>query len=225
MVTYHFTPPRSVFVMKRKILKRIRLAQASAEAHLTTITPQGSGLGVPLRTLLKHANWRQAIGVNLAGLAFFAGIVIPQTQEAISSLEVTMDTKETVIVVDATPSTYQWPLGIFGISQGFTYYHPGMDLTDPIGTPVYPIREGTVTWVEFLPYGYGHHVLVTHKDGIKSLYAHLSNVFVKNGDQILKNTVLGQVGITGKTTGSHLHLEIYQNDVPTNPLEVLPDIR
>lgn len=200
--------------MRRKILH-----------FVTTITPQGSGLGVYLRTLLAHFNWRQAIGVNLAGFAFFAGIVIPQSHEAISNLELTLENDAPNIVVDAKPSTFQWPLASFGISQSFSYYHPGMDLTDPVGTAVYPIREGIVTWVEFLPYGYGHHVLVTHPDGIKSLYAHLSSVFVKEGDHILKNTMLGQVGITGQTTGSHLHLEIFQHDLPTNPLEVLPNVK
>ncbi len=211
--------------MKRKLMKLFRRVRAYTRTNLTTISPAGSGLGVFLRTHLKAFNWRQAIGVNLAGLAFFAGIVIPQTQDALSSLEVTMETTQTVIMVDTPGSTFQWPLSVFGISQAFSYYHPGMDLTDPIGTPVYPIREGTVSWVEFLPYGYGHHVLVTHPDGVKSLYAHLSKVFVKQGDQILKNTALGEVGTTGRSTGSHLHLEIYEKDAPINPLEVLPEIK
>ncbi len=210
--------------MKQKYFRLFARIRAYIQKNLTTISPAGSGLGIFLRTNLKAFHWRQAIGVNLAGLAFFAGIVVPQTQEAISSLEVTLETTQTIIVVDAVGSTFQWPLSAFGISQSFSFYHPGMDLTDPIGTPVYPIREGTVAWVEFLPYGYGHHVLVEHPDGVKSLYAHLSKVFVKQGDHILKNTALGQIGITGQSTGSHLHLEIYVRDVPINPLEVLPKI-
>lgn len=159
------------------------------------------------------------------GMTFFAGITVPQTQMALASLELAREAGETVIYVDTSASTYQWPLKQFGLSQPFSYYHPGVDLTDPIGTPIYPIAGGQVSWVEFLPYGYGHHVLVTHEDGIKSLYAHMSGVFVKAGDQVLKNTAIGQVGITGLSTGSHLHLEIYQNDIPTNPLEVLPAIK
>jgi len=202
-----------------KLLKRL------IRRNFTSVSPKGSDLGVFLRRILRHFNWRQAIGVNLAGLAFFAGIIVPQSQEALASLEVTRETQETIIIVDTSASTYQWPLKQFGFSQPFSYYHPGVDLTDPIGTPVYPIDEGQVSWVEFLPYGYGHHVLVSHQSGIKSLYAHMSGVFVKAGDQVLKNTAIGQVGITGLSTGSHLHLEIYHNDIPTNPLEVLPAIK
>ncbi len=211
--------------MKQQLVGYIGKLRVFLQTNFTTVSARGSGLGIFLRTQLKGFNWRQAIGINLAGLAFFAGIVIPQSQEALASLEVTRETRQTVIVVDTSSSVYQWPLKQFGISQQFSYYHPGMDLTDPIGTAIYPIADGKVTWVQFLPYGYGHHILVTHEDGIKSLYAHLSKVFVKEGDQILKNTAIGQVGVTGHSTGSHLHFEVYQNEVPTNPLEVLPAIK
>lgn len=204
--------------MKKQLKRLIR-------RNLTSVSPKGSDLGIFLRRHLKHYNWRQAIGVNLAGFSFFAGIVLPQSQEALASLEVTRNTQKTVIVVETSASTYQWPLSKFDISQTFSYYHPGIDLTDPIGTPIYPIAAGRVNWVEFLPYGYGHHVLIVHEDGIKSLYAHMSDVYVKQDDQVQKNTAIGKVGITGRSTGSHLHLEIYQNDIPTNPVEVLPAIK
>lgn len=211
--------------MKKSLKRPIRRLNAFLRKNLTSASPHGSRLGISLRKILRRFNWREAIGINLAGLAFFAGVIIPESQTMLASLEVTRETRETVIVVQTSGSTYQWPLSQFGISQPFSYYHPGMDLTDPIGTPIYPIDAGQVVWVEFLPYGYGHHVLVTHDDGIKSLYAHLSNVFVKSGDRVLKDTAIGQVGITGSSTGSHLHLEIYQHEIPTNPLEVLPAIK
>ena len=53
----------------------------------------------------------------------------------------------------------------------------------------------------------------------------MSRVFVKEGDQVLKNTAIGQVGITDRSTGSHLHVEVYQEGLPINPLEVLPAIK
>jgi murein DD-endopeptidase MepM/ murein hydrolase activator NlpD len=211
--------------MKQQLTRYIGKLQVFIQTNFTTVSSKGSGLGIFLRTTLKGFNWRQAIGIHLVGLTFFAGIVLPESQNALASLEVTRETLETVIIVDTSASTYQWPLKQFGISTYFSFYHPGMDLTDPIGTPVYPIAEGKVSWVEFLPYGYGHHVLATHENGMKSLYAHLSHVFVKEGDVLLKNTALGQVGITGHSTGSHLHFEVYQHEVPTNPLEVLPAIK
>lgn len=206
----------------KKVLRRIRVYLMST---LTNDSPEGSGLGVYLRTAIKRMNFFQIIGVNLAGLAFFAGIVIPQTQDMASSLEVVRETQKNVIIVEQSASIFQWPLKEFGISQGFSVYHPGMDLTDPIGTPIYPIADGSVTWVKYLAFGYGSHVLITHDDGMQSLYAHMSKVLVQEGQRVTKNTQVGLIGITGWTTGSHLHFEVYQDGTPTNPMEILPEIK
>jgi len=194
---------------------------------LTTQSEEGSGLGIFLRALLRRRKFslRQVIGVNLAGLTFFAAVVIPQTQTAVSGLEVTMATQRNVIVVDAAPSVLQWPFRSFGISQEFSVVHPGMDLTNPFETPIYPIGDGMVSWVRYLPYGYGYHLLIIHNDGLQSLYAHMNKIYVHEGQEVTKETKIGQIGLTGWTTGPHLHLEIYENSTPTNPLEVLPEIK
>jgi murein DD-endopeptidase MepM/ murein hydrolase activator NlpD len=203
----------------------LRQVLAFLTSTLTTTSPDGSGLGIYLRIRLKRLNFRQIVGVNLAGLAFFAGIILPQTQDAISNLEVSRDTQKTVVVVAQSAGMFQWPLQTFGISQQFSVFHPGMDLTDPIGTSVYSIGDGVVTWTKFLPYGYGYHVLVTHDNGLQSLYAHLKKVSVREGQGVTKKTQIGQVGVSGWSTGSHLHLEIYQDGTPTNPMEILPEIK
>ena len=211
--------------MNQRIKIIVRQVQIFLTSALTTDSPQGSGLGIYLRTTLKRLNFRQVLGVNLAGLAFFAGIVVPQTQEAMSTLEVVMETQKTVIVVEQSAGLFRWPLKEFGISQRFSVYHPGMDLTDPIGTSIFPIADGVVTWTKYLPYGYGSHVLITHNDGMQSLYAHMKKVLVREGQGVTKNTPLGFVGVTGWSSGSHLHFEIYQDGTPTNPMEVLPEIK
>jgi murein DD-endopeptidase MepM/ murein hydrolase activator NlpD len=136
-----------------------------------------------------------------------------------------MRTQKNVVVVENVPSIFQWPMKQFGISQGFSYFHPGMDLTNPLGTPIYAIGDGVVTWTKFLPVGYGYHVLVTHSDGVQSLYAHLRKVSVREGQGVTKMTEIGKMGLTGHTTGSHLHMEIYQDGTPTNPIEVLPMLK
>jgi murein DD-endopeptidase MepM/ murein hydrolase activator NlpD len=182
-------------------------------------------LGIYLRTTLKRLNFRQLVGVNLAGFAFVAGIIVPSTQEAMASLEVARETQQTIIHVEQSAGIFQWPLREFAISQGFSVYHPGMDLTDPVGTNIYPIADGVVTWTKYLPYGYGSHVLITHNDGVQSLYAHMQKILVREGQGVTKNTPLGRVGVTGWSTGSHLHFEVYQDNTPTNPLEILPKIK
>lgn len=213
--------------MKQRIKlfwKRLRIFLTSA---LTTQSEEGSGLGVSLRALLRKRkfSFRQFIGVNLAGFAFFAAIVVPQTKNMVSDLEVSMAPVRNVVVVDAGPSVHQWPFNRFGISQEFSVVHPAMDLTNPIGTPIYPIEDGIVSWVQYLDYSYGHHILIVHPDGLESLYAHMSTIYVHEGQHVTKTTILGEVGVTGWTTGPHLHLGVYDNSTPVNPLEVLPEIK
>jgi murein DD-endopeptidase MepM/ murein hydrolase activator NlpD len=211
--------------MKQRLVLLLQRLQVFLTSALTAETTNGSGLGIYLRTKIKRPNFRQLVGVNLAGLAFAAGFIVPQSSEAIQSLEVAIKTQRTVVVVEQSASFFQWPLRSFGMSQGFSVYHPGMDLTDPVGTPIYPIAEGVVTWTKYLPYGYGYHVLITHPDGLQSLYAHMNKIVVREGQGVTKITKLGEMGLTGWTTGSHLHFEIYQDNTPANPLEILPEIK
>lgn len=211
--------------MKRVLKRTIRNIRSYLVRSLTTVSPRGSGLGRATRRTLRTYDLRRIIGVNLAGFTFLAGIVMPQSFEAIASLEVAKETEKTVVIADTSPSRFQWPLKTFGISQGFAAYHPGIDMTDPTGTPVYPIGPGTVAWVQSFAFGYGNHLVVAHESGIQSLYAHLSVVDVKENDEVTKKTKLGEVGTTGWSTGSHLHLETYQNNTPVNPVEILPAIK
>ena len=67
----------------------------------------------------------------------------------------------------------------------------------------------------------GNYIMVDHGSGFSSLYAHLSRIKVKTGQEVDKNTVIGLVGSTGLSTGSHLHLEVYDHGEPFNPLTIL----
>jgi len=178
-----------------------------------------------IRTVIERVNFRQLVGINLAGMAFFAAVVLPQADELASNLEISQSTPSTIIEVVPTQSRYQWPMVRFGLSQRFSLGHPAIDLTASKGTAVFPITDGWVAWINGSSYGYGKHVLVEHDDGVKSLYAHLSYINVQPGETLDKETQIGEVGDTGWATGDHLHLEVYQNGVPVNPLTVLPEIK
>ena len=91
-------------------------------------------------------------------------------------------------------------------------YHKGVDLVGKGSKHIYPVNNGTVVYIKKLNTGYGYHVLVNHGGGIWSLYAHLSKIYVKAGQTVNKNTILGVEGSTGNSTGSHLHLEIRKNE-------------
>jgi len=109
------------------------------------------------------------------------------------------------------------------ISQGFYGFHKGIDVISPVGTLIKPIAEGVVKEVNFGWFGYGHSVIIEHGNGLTSLYAHLKNIYVDVDNSVDKNTEIGTVGMTGWTTGPHLHLEIYQDGRMINPESVLPE--
>lgn len=115
-----------------------------------------------------------------------------------------------------------WPL-TGGISQYASWYHMAIDITNAVGTPIVAAQSGTVTkaLVGTWDGGYGTNVMVDN-GGVKTLYAHLSSVNVSVGDTVeAGKTVIGWVGMTGRTTGPHLHFEVYKNGVLVNPLSYL----
>jgi len=178
-----------------------------------------------LRRRIDRIHVRQFLGVNLAGLAFAVAIVVPQTSAAWSAWEVTRDVLMVTIPYGPTESETRWPLTMFGVSQGFRLGHPGMDLTAPLGSPVYPIADGTVEWTSSISFGYGNHVFIKNNNHLQSLYAHFSAILVKPGQNVTKTTQIGLVGATGWATGNHVHMEIYQNGIPINPEDVLPELQ
>lgn len=89
-------------------------------------------------------------------------------------------------------------------------FHSGTDLAAPIGTPVLAAYAGQVALADFLG-GYGLTVLLEHnKSTQQTLYAHLSEIFVKPGEWVSQGSVIGRVGNTGMSTGPHLHFEFHQ---------------
>lgn len=108
-----------------------------------------------------------------------------------------------------------------GISQGFHALHPGLDITAPEGSMIRPVSDGKVIEITTLVTGYGRSVVVDHGNGLISRYAHMGKIFVDEGDEVNEFTELGEVGLTGHTTGYHLHLEVRKNGNPLNPLPYL----
>lgn len=95
--------------------------------------------------------------------------------------------------------------------------HTGVDFAASIGTPVYSALEGTVIGVantDLAPrcYSYGKWIMVKHKNGLSTLYAHLSLQIVRNGDQVTTGQLIGYSGNTGYSTGPHLHFGVYASE-------------
>lgn len=116
---------------------------------------------------------------------------------------------------------FVWPVG-GQLTQYFVWYHPGIDLANR-GAPGVAAADGGTVVVGGWPdnYGYGNRIVLDHGNGYRSLYAHLSNIYVSVGETVSRGQIIGQMGSTGRSTGTHLHFEIHYRGVPVNPLNIL----
>jgi hypothetical protein len=181
----------------------------------------GQPISRVLRRVFEKSQIRKLFGFHLAVTALIAGMVIPP----ISAFNPDQpDQPNTIMTTEdslTTEKSVRVPVDSFEVSQGYSALHRGIDLNEVEGAPVYPLMEGAVERVFYSRFSYGNHILINHGSGFKSLYAHLAKIVVKEGDEVDKNTVIGTVGHTGWATGSHLHLEVYDNGRTFNPLTIL----
>lgn len=96
--------------------------------------------------------------------------------------------------------------------------HEGQDFTAPTGTEVYASGNGKVVKVAKERFGFGYHVIVNHGYGYETIYAHLSEIMVRNGQQVKRGDILGLVGNTGTSTAPHLHYEVVRNGRKVDPV-------
>ncbi len=105
-------------------------------------------------------------------------------------------------------------------------HHDGMDIAAEVGTDVFSAAAGVIIRAEgnYKPgSGYGKVIVIDHGYGYKTLYGHLSKVIVREGERVDRWQIIGLVGKTGLTTGSHLHFEVHVNDTPVNPIDYIID--
>ena len=95
-------------------------------------------------------------------------------------------------------------------------FHSGVDISCPYGQPVMAPADGTVTYADMHP-GYGRMIEIDHGNGIVTRYGHLSGFAVAEGQSVKRGQVIGYVGLSGRSTGPHLHYEVRVNDAPVNP--------
>ncbi len=117
--------------------------------------------------------------------------------------------------------SFYWPAAGY-ISQGYWYGHRAIDIADAVGAAIMATDDGYVSFAGWTDIGYGYLVVVDHANGYQTYYAHLSNIFVFEGEIVDAGQVIGAMGSTGNSTGPHLHFEIRYDGYPTNPLIYLP---
>ncbi len=94
--------------------------------------------------------------------------------------------------------------------------HKGLDISAPYGRPVKCTAEGKVVFAGYRG-DYGNLVIISHGEEYQTYYGHLSQILVKEGQEVKVSTFIGKVGSTGRSTGSHLHYEIIRNNKKINP--------
>lgn len=119
-----------------------------------------------------------------------------------------------------------WPTNNHFLS-GFDYSpatnHFGIDLDGETGDPIYATDNGVVVYSGWNDWGYGYMVVLDHGNGWQSLYSHLSQITVECGAWVYQGTVIGYMGSTGRSSGSHLHFELMSDSAgKVNPFAYLP---
>ncbi|QFQ88606.1 peptidoglycan DD-metalloendopeptidase family protein [Paracoccus kondratievae] len=98
--------------------------------------------------------------------------------------------------------------------------HEGIDMAAPVGTPVYATGEGTVIFAGWQR-GYGNLIKIQHELGTETRFGHLSKIRVKVGQKVSRGSLIGDMGNTGRSTGSHLHYEVRVNGRAVDPMRFI----
>ena len=124
---------------------------------------------------------------------------------------------------------FRWPVdaprltSLFGTRWGKP--HEGIDLTAPIGTPVYAADVGEVVYSGNTVRGYGNMVVLKHAGDLMTVYAHNSVLLVRVGDHVTLGQRVALSGQSGHATGPHVHFEVRRGQIPRDPIPFLPNLR
>lgn len=181
---------------------------------------QYMGQGGPLQADIKMIDVYAAQTKNLQA-------EMQQKKENLSNLLAQL--KERNARLNATPDI--WPTAGGSITSyfggrsnpfsGYGYdYHPGIDIGNDYGAPIYAGASGQVEFAGWFG-GYGRYVKISHGYGYETAYGHMSSIAVSSGDYVKKGEVIGYVGSSGYSTGPHLHYEVIINGQDSDPLELI----
>jgi len=136
-------------------------------------------------------------------------IIIPDGVISTSQITSTKSTKSSSSNVSVSSGYYMKPISGGRKSQGI-HGHNGVDLAAPVGTPIMASASGKVIISRTGGYngGYGTYVVISHSNGTQTLYAHMSDNYVTVGESVSQGQTIGEIGMTGRTTGPHIHFEV-----------------
>ncbi|MFA5015579.1 MAG: M23 family metallopeptidase [Actinomycetota bacterium] len=144
----------------------------------------------------------------------------PEMSEILSRDKQNME--DHIYLMDHTPDfwpTYGRITSTFG-ERRWGHIHKGLDIANNVGTNIHASASGVVIYAGWHG-SYGKKIIIYHGFGYTTVYAHLSRIDVRVGDEVNKDDIIGAMGDTGNSTGSHLHFEILVDGIPKNPLGIL----
>ena len=155
------------------------------------------------------------------------GQEITSRERSLRELKKFLEDKRSLLA--STPTI--WPVkGLITAGYGYRHspftgqreMHEGLDIAAPLGTPIVATADGIVSFVGPLA-SFGNVVFINHSHGFATFYAHTSKTRVKEGQQVKRGDVVAFVGMTGRTTGPHVHYEVQVNGSAVNPLKYIVD--
>jgi murein DD-endopeptidase MepM/ murein hydrolase activator NlpD len=169
--------------------------------------------------------------LNQIEQAVFSVDSFPQTAQLIAQDPVLATTGKLLTPIPHATITQGFgptSLAIESAYAGFPHFHTGIDLADPLGTPVFAAADGVVVLARPMTdasgalVGYGNYIVIQHDAGLKTLYGHLLTIGVKEGDTVKRGQLIGLLGSTGNSTGAHTHFEVRIDNSPIDPMQMLP---
>lgn len=172
------------------------------------------------RHIFEHKTIKKIFGVNIAFMLMATSFMPTNTLgNDIAEQNTVIDETQMPLI---TKKAIQNPVEVVKITQGFKFYHPGIDLDGITGDTIKSIKKGIVINISYSRFAYGNSIIIDHGNNLSSLYAHLSKIEVEEGQSVDTDTKIGEMGATGRSFGDHLHLEVRDHGIPINPLSVLP---
>jgi len=192
--------------------ERLRLAFRLAGLNPAAYAVRGSSLGGPLVEAKDPAALAAILDIDQP----FA-VRIRHAADNLDQMRNLADAAESVPFQRPTPSRTTSGFGVrFDPFNGRPAVHQGQDFAAPLNTPIYATAPGIVSFTGVRS-GYGNTVEIDHGQGFKTRFAHLNSIAVQSGQQIALGQRVGAMGTTGRSTGVHLHYEVWMNGRPQNP--------
>lgn len=183
------------------------------------LIPGGTPLSTVAVTTPKPAATRQGTVRADVPLSRITNKAVDIYQELVNTPSDTRDKPEDKAPVAVKQATkLLWPTDLRIITQYYGWNHTGIDVDGHYQHAIYASESGVVRQAGWNNGGYGLQILIDHGNGFQTRYAHASKMFVKVGDTVKRGEVIAMVGTTGRSTGTHLHYEVYLNGKRVNPL-------